>query len=310
MADVFQGNWGEDSPWTWAMSIANSWRISGDIYDDFNRPDTLCSCVNAADPHCVAPGSHCSVMNIINKVAPYVDRGQPGGWNDLDALEVGVGGMNDAEYVAHFSMWSAIKSPLIIGADLRHLTPQSLSILNNPAVIAVNQDPLGRPALRVNHNLKVKKDKYGEGETQVWSGPLYPNDQLVILLNAADEDLTMSTSLEEIFVHNGPGGSAPQTKQEWDVYDLWADRMSDEQAQSIIESKGLIRQDWYNATEVSYKTGLENGDERLMGHLTGRLLNQQYPELKDIVPRHSVKMYRLRPKTARSVQYQLYKTEL
>lgn len=37
-------------------------------------------------------------MNIINKVATYADRGQRGGWNDLDMLEVGLGGMSDEEY--------------------------------------------------------------------------------------------------------------------------------------------------------------------------------------------------------------------
>lgn len=74
-------NWGEDYVHTWGMSIANSWRISGDIYDSFNRPDDLCSYTDAANPHCVAPGSHCSVLNIVNKVAPYVDRGQYSGWN-------------------------------------------------------------------------------------------------------------------------------------------------------------------------------------------------------------------------------------
>lgn len=56
--NIGPGNWGEDYVFTWGMSIANSFRISGDIYDDFNRPDTLCACDNAADPHCVAPGSH------------------------------------------------------------------------------------------------------------------------------------------------------------------------------------------------------------------------------------------------------------
>jgi hypothetical protein len=38
------------------MSIANSWRMSGDIYDAFTRPDALCSCDDAKDPHCIAPG--------------------------------------------------------------------------------------------------------------------------------------------------------------------------------------------------------------------------------------------------------------
>lgn len=91
-------NWGEDYVHTWGMSIANSWRISGDIYDHFNRPDTLCACDDPRDPYCIAPGSHCSVMNILNKVAVYADRGQHGGWNDLDMLEVGLGGMTDEEY--------------------------------------------------------------------------------------------------------------------------------------------------------------------------------------------------------------------
>jgi alpha-galactosidase len=33
-----------------------------------------------------------------------------GGWNDLDMLEVGNGGMTDSQYVAHFSM---CMSPLV-----------------------------------------------------------------------------------------------------------------------------------------------------------------------------------------------------
>ena len=130
-------NWGEDYVHTWGMSIANSWRVSGDIYDSFDRPDDLCSCTDMADPHCVAPGTHCSVMRIINRVVAYVDKGHPGAWNDLDMLEVGHGGMSFEEYKSHFSMWAALKSPLLIGADLRHLDAAALRILNNPAIIAV-----------------------------------------------------------------------------------------------------------------------------------------------------------------------------
>jgi len=88
--------------------------MSGDIYDSFTRPDDLCSCIDPASPLCVAPGTHCSVLNIINKVAPYVDRGQPGGWNDLDMLEVGNGGMTDNEvgffYTSQVSIWQGLRS--------------------------------------------------------------------------------------------------------------------------------------------------------------------------------------------------------
>jgi len=53
-------------------------------------------------------------MNILNKAAVYVDRGQPGGWNDLDMLEVGLGGMTDEEYKVRDSSAS--------GFDARHLS--------------------------------------------------------------------------------------------------------------------------------------------------------------------------------------------
>jgi len=58
-------------------------------------------------------------------------------------LEVGNGGMTDAEYVAHFSLWAISKAPLIIGCDVTNMSLATLSTLSNPEVIAVNQDPLG-----------------------------------------------------------------------------------------------------------------------------------------------------------------------
>lgn len=78
--------------------------MTGDIYDSFDRPDSRCPCTYW---DCNLPGFHCSVMNIINKVAAFSNKGQPGAWNDLDMLEVGNGGMTDDEYKLHISMWYA-----------------------------------------------------------------------------------------------------------------------------------------------------------------------------------------------------------
>lgn len=61
-------NWGEDFPWNWGSTIANSWRISGDVYDSFDRPDDRCPCDGPDAFDCELPGFHCSVVNIINKV--------------------------------------------------------------------------------------------------------------------------------------------------------------------------------------------------------------------------------------------------
>jgi alpha-galactosidase len=307
-------NWGEDYVHTWGTSIANSWRVSGDIYNSFNRPDDLCTCVDASTPLCIAPGSHCSVINIINRVAPYVDRSQHGGWNDLDMLEVGHGGMSDDEYVAHFSMWAALNSPLLIGADLRELPASALSILNKPTVIAVNQDPQGKSAHRVSRNLNVPKDKYGQGETQVWSGPLHGGDQVVVFLDAANEEMEMSVSLEDVFVSDGPGGSAPQVQETWHLYDLWANRMPTSAADRIVKAETsalpgeFSKVNWYNSTAVPYAQGLAFGDERLLGKEVGKV--DAGSEIKATVPRHAVKMYRLRAPGSATKRYSIYKSEL
>ena len=44
------------------------------------------------------------MVRILSKAAEIASSGAPGGWNDLDMLEVGNGGMSDTEYVTHFSM--------------------------------------------------------------------------------------------------------------------------------------------------------------------------------------------------------------
>jgi len=115
-------NWGQDRPFDWAYLIANSWRATGDVYDSFDRPDVRCPCHDEQGIDCAFQGYHCSVMNIINKVTWFIHRSQPGGWNDMDMLEVGNGGMTEDEYKVHMTMWAAMKSPLIMGTDIRSLT--------------------------------------------------------------------------------------------------------------------------------------------------------------------------------------------
>ncbi|EFQ33731.1 melibiase [Colletotrichum graminicola] len=294
-------NWGEDYVHTWGMSIAHAWRMSGDIYDSFTRPDDLCSCTTAADPFCVAPGTHCSVLFILNRVAAFADRSIPGGWNDLDMLEVGQGGMTDEEYKAHFALWAALKSPLMLGNDLRDMPAEALSIVNNPAIIALNQDPHGRSVLRVRRDVGgvLTPDEYGVAETQVWSGRLENGDQAVIFLNAAGAEVEMESSLAEIFVSDGPGGAAPQVKSKWAIHDLWADRMSTEMAESLFAAdshgsrvKILQKANWYNATEIPYAVGLEKEDPRLFGRKVGEV--EAKGVLKTKVPSHAAKVFRLR----------------
>jgi alpha-galactosidase len=176
---------------------------------------------------------------------------------------------------------------------------KTLNVVNNPAILALSQDPETKPALRVQRDLNVPKDRYGVGETQVWSGPLSHGDQVVILLNMADENQTINVSLEEIFVRDGAGGIAPQNYHDWDVYDIWASRMSYEDAQSILDAadqsarEQLFGQlDWYNSTQMPYSEGLKKRDPRLMGKKVGVIPAQGI--LAAEVSRHAAQVFRLR----------------
>jgi alpha-galactosidase len=93
-----------------------------------------------------------------------VDNGIPHAWNDLDMLEVCNGGMTDEEYKTHFSMWAAVKPPRLMGNNIAKLKPQDLSVLNNPALVAVNQNPAGSSAVRIWRYYVDDTDEYGQGE--------------------------------------------------------------------------------------------------------------------------------------------------
>jgi len=56
-------------------------------------------------------------------------------------LEVGNGGLTHDEEKTHFAMWALAKAPLIMGCDLTTISAESLAILTNVDLIAVNQDP-------------------------------------------------------------------------------------------------------------------------------------------------------------------------
>ena len=65
-------------------------------------------------------------------------------------LEIGNGAMNaPGPARIQFALWSAMKSPLILGTPLPKLSPELLAIVSNKAVIAVNQDALGVQAKKL-----------------------------------------------------------------------------------------------------------------------------------------------------------------
>ena len=106
-------------------SFANAWRTTNDINAGFS-----------------------TILDRVDTNDKWADFAGPGGFNDPDMLEVG-NGLTDGESRVHFGLWSMVKAPLILGTNLSRLSPTQLAIVSNRAVIAVNQDALGRQAKKL-----------------------------------------------------------------------------------------------------------------------------------------------------------------
>jgi len=172
--------WGVDNPASWATTVGNSWRTTGDISDNWN-----------------------SMTSIIDQNEGLWTVAAPGGWNDPDMLEVGNGGMTDVEYTSHFSLWALMKAPLLIGCDIRSLSPNTMRIVSNPEVIAISQDSLGVQGHRVKKN----------GDLEVWAGPLKGGSVAVVLFNRSGSSSQITAAWADIGLKNGVSAQ---------VRDLWA----------------------------------------------------------------------------------------
>ncbi len=105
-------------------------------------------------------------------------------YDDLDSVEVGnceEDGLSVAARETVLSLWSLASSPLIIGADLTDLCPSDLKMLENTAVLAVDQD--GVAASPISH---------GKGE-QVIAKTVKDGDVVVGLFDTGDTTRSLST---------------------------------------------------------------------------------------------------------------------
>jgi len=136
-------------------------------------------------------------------------------------LEIGNGGMTDTEYKTHMSLWCLLASPLLAGNDLRTMTPSIKEILTNKEVIAVDQDRLGKQAVRVfppvpadeaaSISVKEGRSQTG-GDLQVFSRPLADGSHSVGLFNLSAATAKVTAKWER---QSGITGSHK-------VRDLWA----------------------------------------------------------------------------------------
>lgn len=153
--------WGTDNPWIWGASVGHLWRTTGDIYNCFD-------CIN---DH--GTWKSWGVVQILDKQEGLRKYAGPGHWNDPDMLEVGNGKLTPGEDRAHFTMWAMLAAPLIAGNDLRSMTKETIEVLTNTEVIALNQDSLGVQGFK--HSTK--------DSVETWLKPLKNGDWAIAFLN-------------------------------------------------------------------------------------------------------------------------------
>jgi alpha-galactosidase len=144
-------NWGNDNVYRWIReSGAHLFRSTGDIQDSWDSIKR-----NALSQI----GNECYGANFCHNDIDMLVVGMHGGSNNewINASTDGgvnviadsageapsmpkIGGCTDTEYRTHFALWAIMNSPLMIGCDIRHMSEETIKILTNKDVIAINQD--------------------------------------------------------------------------------------------------------------------------------------------------------------------------
>jgi len=196
--------WGDNKPWLWGKDIGHLWRTTGDIYN----------CWDCEHDH--GTWSSWGVLKILDMQEGLRQYAGPGHWNDPDMMEVG-NGMSASEDKAHFSLWAMLAAPLIAGNDLRSMSKETLAILSNKDVIAVDQDKLGIQAFKYKT----------EPGLEYFFKPLENGEWAMLILNRSDDsqrvrfDWRNEKVVDELFKR-----SADFATIEYKVKDLWSKQQS------------------------------------------------------------------------------------
>jgi alpha-galactosidase len=164
--------WGDNKPWEWAKDVGHLWRTTGDIYP----------CFDCEYSH--GTWSSWGMLKILDMQKGLRKYAGPGHWNDPDMMEVG-NGMSEIEDRSHFAMWAMLAAPLIAGNDLRTMKPQTLAVLTNKGIIAIDQDPLGIQGF-------IYADNFAGSSLQIWFKPLQNGDWAMAILNRGEQTAALT----------------------------------------------------------------------------------------------------------------------
>lgn len=168
-------DWGQADVQSWGNETGSSWRMSGDITDKWPR-----------------------ILEILNENSFYLNNVDFWGHGDADMLEVGNGNLTLAEARSHFSLWAAMKSPLLIGTALDTLSEENVEVMLNEYLLAFHQDPVfGAPATPYKWGTNPDWTFDPERPAEYWAGES-TNGTLVLVLNTDETAVEKTASWAEV----------------------------------------------------------------------------------------------------------------
>jgi hypothetical protein len=177
------------------VPYAQMWRISDDLWDFWKNTRH-------------APRSVYDQFELAAAWAPYAHAGA---WPDADMLPLGFLGpepgdgearqthLTQAEQRMMVTLWSIMRSPLIVGANLTKLDDWTTSLLTN------------RDVLNVNQYAHDQRQVAREGNTVAWSAAGKNGVRYLALFNLNDRDKTVARTYA---FYNLPSGSY-NSKELW-----------------------------------------------------------------------------------------------
>jgi hypothetical protein len=181
---------------------ADMWRISNDVWDLWHSPK----------PYPQGIGDQFA------RAARWAPLAGPGDWPDDDMLALGAlrpapgwgkprrSQLTHAEQRTYMTLWCIVRSPLFLGANLTAIDPWTMSLLDNPEVISVDQRSSGA------------RQVLSAGGTVVWvsrpQGERAEKDWYVAVFNLRARERTVTV----------PWKTLSLTGRRYAIRDLWSRR--------------------------------------------------------------------------------------
>ena len=196
--------WGANKPWEWGMHVGgHCWRTTEDIENNFD-----------------------SVLKILDLQEGLRASAGPGHWNDPDMLEVG-NGMPVNEDRAHFTLWCMLAAPLLLGNDVRNMSQETMDIILNEEVIAIDQDKLGIQGLKL----------CSQNGVEVWFKPLLNGEWAFCLFNRTISPVEYTIDWKALEVNDDLSKRSTNfASQVYQIRNLWTKKAegNTKKAKSVI----------------------------------------------------------------------------